>query len=170
MGGIANYLQANPEMTVVLIAILFALNIMCLILIFVNIVNTSGLKKRYNYFMKGKDGESLENILEKMLDSINKLVESNNMNVDNITKLNEQIQYSFQKMGVIKYDALEEAGGKMSFTVSLLNARNDGYVLNAVHTRDGCYTYLKEIVDGKCVIPLSDEEIEAIQQAMTFQD
>ncbi len=170
MNQIANYLQTNPEMTVVLIMILFALNIMCLALIFVNIVHTSGLKKRYNYFMKGKDGESLEDILEKMLDSINKLVESNNLNVENITKLNDQIRFSFQKMGVVKYDALEEAGGKMSFTISMLNERNDGYVLNAVHTRDGCYTYLKEIVDGKCVIPLCDEEIEAIQQAMTFQD
>jgi len=170
MNGIANYLQTNPEMTVTLIMILFGLNILCLVLIFINIVNTAGLKKRYNYFMKGKDGESLEDILEKMLDSINKLVESNNMNVESITKLNDQIRFSFQKMGVVKYDALDEAGGKLSFTISMLNERNDGYVLNAVHTRDGCYTYLKEIVDGKCVIPLSDEEIEAIQQAMDFQD
>ena len=44
--------------------------------------------------------------------------------------------------------------------------RNDGYIINAMHTREGCYTYIKEIVDGNSIIVLSEEEQKALNRAM----
>ncbi len=43
--------------------------------------------------------------------------------------------------------------------------QNDGFVLNAVHSSEGCYTYIKEIVDGNSIIVLADEEQEALNMA-----
>ena len=35
-----------------------------------------------------------------------------------------------------------------------------------MHSRDGCYTYIKEIVRGESYIELSEEEAESLDQAV----
>lgn len=44
--------------------------------------------------------------------------------------------------------------------------KNNGFIINAMHTREGCYTYIKEIVDGNSIIVLSEEDKEALSRAM----
>ena len=72
----------------------------------------------------------------------------------------------YQKMGLVKYDAFQEMGGKLSFSLAMLDGRNNGHIINAMHTREGCYTYIKEIIDGNSIIVLSKEEQEALKMAM----
>lgn len=74
----------------------------------------------------------------------------------------------FQKVGLVKYDAFQEMGGKLSFSLALLNEVNDGFIINAMHSREGCYTYIKEIIDGNSVIALAEEEKEALDMAMNY--
>ena len=76
------------------------------------------------------------------------------------------MKFTYQKMGLIKYDAFHEMGGKMSFSLAMLDERDNGFIINAMHTREGCYTYIKEIVDGNSIIVLSEEEQEALNRAM----
>ena len=57
-------------------------------------------------------------------------------------------------------------GGKLSFSLVLLNENNDGFVLNSVHSSEGCYSYTKEIKDGNCEISLGEEEAKALKMAM----
>ena len=75
------------------------------------------------------------------------------------------MKFTFQKVGLVKYDAFNEMGGKLSFSLALLNETDDGFVLNAVHSREGCYTYIKEIVEGHSFIVLAEEEQEALDMA-----
>jgi hypothetical protein len=58
----------------------------------------------------------------------------------------------------------------MSFALAMLDNDNTGFVLNAIHSRDNCYLYLKEIVKGASYIMLSDEEIDALRQASHVGD
>ena len=67
---------------------------------------------------------------------------------------------------LVKYDAFNEMGGKLSFSLAMLDVKNNGFIINAMHTREGCYTYIKEIIDGNSVIVLSGEEQEALNNAM----
>ena len=67
---------------------------------------------------------------------------------------------------MVKYDAFHEMGGKLSFSLALLDRKNDGFIINAMHSREGCYTYIKEILDGNSIIVLADEEKEALDIAM----
>ena len=76
------------------------------------------------------------------------------------------ITSTFHKLGIVKYDAFHEMGGKLSFSLAMLDMRNNGFIINAMHTREGCYTYIKEIIDGNSVIVLSEEEQEALKRAM----
>lgn len=57
-------------------------------------------------------------------------------------------------------------GGKLSFSLALLNDKNDGFILNSVHSSDGCYSYTKEITAGTCAIDLGEEEKEALEKAV----
>ena len=103
------------------------------------------------------------------MNEIDGLISSNNTNKENIAKLQNQTQFTFQKLGLVKYDAFQEMGGKLSFSLCLLNEKEDGFIINAMHTREGCYTYIKEIIAGNCVIILSDEEKEALDMAKAYK-
>ena len=140
-----------------------------LIMIMVNMIQMSKLKKKYNIFMGGQDAKSLEQLLLQRLEQIDGLVESNTTNQSNIQMLFEKMNFTFQKIGLIKYNAFHEMGGKLSFSLALLNEKEDGFVLNAVHSREGCYTYIKEIIGGNSVTVLSEEEKEALQMAKDYK-
>ncbi|MCI8281453.1 MAG: DUF4446 family protein [Lachnospiraceae bacterium] len=143
-----------------------ALIVILFILIIINIVQNHKLKKKYNQFMTGKDGSSLEDNLVKRVNEIEELITSNKENEENIEKIFQNLNSTFQKIGMVKYDAFHEMGGKLSFSLALLNRENDGFIINAMHSREGCYTYIKEIIQGNSVIVLSDEEKEALDMAM----
>ena len=136
------------------------------ILVIINNVQMKKLKKNYRIFMSGKDAKTLEDTLIQRLDQVDSLLESNEENDRNIKVLSKNMQCTYQKMGLIKYDAFHEMGGKLSFSLAMLDMRNNGFIINAMHTREGCYTYIKEIIDGNSVIVLSEEEQEALKRAM----
>ena len=74
----------------------------------------------------------------------------------------------YSKYGVEKYDAFDDVGGKLSFAFAMLDSNNSGVVLNAVHSRDNCFLYLKEIVKGESFVMLSQEEVEALRKAVNY--
>ena len=115
--------------------------------------------------MSGKNARNLEKTLIERLDQVDTLLEANAANEKNIKRLFSNMKFTFQKIGLVKYDAFNEMGGKLSFSLALLNETDDGFVLNAVHSREGCYTYIKEIVGGNSIIVLAEEEQEALKMA-----
>ena len=60
-------------------------------------------------------------------------------------------------------------GGKLSFALAMLDNNNNGWIINAMHSREGCYTYVKEIVKGESYVELAEEEAEALDRAI-FKD
>ena len=153
-----------------IIIALVAITLILLILYIVNVVQMAQLKKRYKIFMSGKNARNLEKTLIERLDQVDELLEANTANESNIKTLFANMKFTFQKVGLVKYDAFNEMGGKLSFSLALLNETDNGFVMNAVHSREGCYTYVKEIIDGNAVIMLSDEEKEALEMAKKSLD
>ena len=159
---IAKYLGFDSDYIIIG---LVAVCVIMLVVMIINIVQTKKLKKNYQAFMKGKNAKSLEETLIKRLDQIDSLIEANKANEQDIKKIFTDMKYTFQKVGLVKYDAFNEMGGKLSFSLALLSESNNGFVLNAVHSREGCYTYVKEIIDGNSIIALAEEEQEALNMA-----
>ena len=56
----------------------------------------------------------------------------------------------------------------MSFVIALLDDHNSGLILNSVHSREGCYLYMKDVVEGKTEILLGNEEKEALEKALGY--
>ena len=159
---ISQYLGIDSDYIIIGLA---AIVLILLILIIVNMVKVSKLNKKYQSFMGGKSAKSLEDTLIKRLQQVDDLMKANEKNEKSIEKIFSNMKNTFQKVGLVKYDAFNEMGGKLSFSLALLNEINDGFVLNAVHSREGCYTYVKEIIDGTSVIALAGEEKEALEIA-----
>lgn len=145
------------------------INIILFLLIIINMVKTSKLKKKYKKFMADTDAQSLEDKILERLEQIDGLIESNSDNKEKINKIEGMMGVTFQKIGLIKYDAFDEMGGKLSFSLALLNQKNDGFIINAMHSREGCYTYIKEIIAGKSIIVLGTEEKEALEMALKYK-
>ena len=159
---ISQYLGIDSDYIIIgLVAVVLIL----FILIIVNMVKVSKLNKKYQSFMGGKSAKSLEETLIKRLNEVDELMKANNKNEKNIDEIFSKMKNTFQKIGLVKYDAFHEMGGKLSFSLALLNETNDGFVMNAVHTRECCYTYVKEIIDGTSIISLATEEKEALEIA-----
>ena len=140
-------------------AYIFLFLIMLIILMFLLYINVNmkynRLKSSYNVFMRGQDGKTLEESFSARFDEL-----------DELSNIARALRSSYQKVGIVKYDAFGEMGGKLSFALTMLDNNNNGWILNSMHSRDGCYTYIKEIVRGESYIELSEEEAESLDQAV----
>ena len=122
------------------------------ILVIITLVKIKKVNQRFKNFMRGKDADKLE--------------EENNERKKQINNITENLLITYQKIGIVKYDAFNEMGGKLSFSLALLDKQNNGFILNAMHSREGCYTYVKEIIDGNSYIALGEEEKKALDMAL----
>lgn len=160
---ILSRLGFDPGILVIILLILvIAMGIFC----FIMYRRQSDLLRKYKTFMRGRPGKSLEESLQKRFAEIDNMIETNDV-------LNNRMRYietctgkAFQKIGVVKYDAFKEIGGKLSFALTLLNEENTGIILNSIHSREGNYIYIKEIIKGNSFIALNDEENESLQIAL----
>ena len=128
----------------------------------------SRLERRYKIFMKGSDAQSLEKVFVRKFAQIDRLYEAKEDHDHDILFLKKNMEKMFNKYGVEKYDAFDDVGVKLSFALALLDKENTGLILNAVHSRDNCFLYLKEIVKGESYVMLSQEEVEALRKAVNF--
>ena len=137
-----------------------------LIFLIVMAVKVKKMKKKYIKFLTGSDGETLEEVIYKRFDEIDFLKNELENKTKEIKEIRNTLTKAFQKIGIVKYDAFNEMGGKLSFSLALLDEENTGFLINAMHSREGCYTYIKEIVKGEAAINLGEEERKALNNAI----
>ena len=143
--------------------------VLVLILIIITVVQTvkiNKLSKRYKKFMAGKNAKSLEKDIEGIYEDNKFIKTSTEKNRKDIQSLYKKFENAFQKVGIVKYDAYNQMGGQLSFSLALLDENDNGFVLNSVHSTEGCYSYTKEVKNGMCEISLGDEEKMALDIAM----
>lgn len=151
-------------------AFIFLFILILIVVLFVLYVNLSikynRLQSSYNTFMKGRNGKTLEESLREKFSEIDSVVKVTKQNRSDIKEIIKRLDQNFQKTGIVKYDAFNEMGGKLSFAVAMLDSNNSGWIINAMHSREGCYTYIKEIIKGESYIELAEEEAEALDKAI----
>ena len=154
-------------------ALIFIFLLILIVILFVLYVNVTmkynRLKSSYTTFMRGKDGKTLEESMMSGFSDVEAILKYTKQNRLDIQKINKRMEKSYQKLGIVKYDAFNEMGGKLSFALAMLDNNNTGWIINAMHSREGCYTYVKEIVKGESYVELAEEEAEALDKAI-FED
>lgn len=152
----------------IIIFILLIVSIILLVSLVSCNMRLSRLERKYRLFMRGTDGQSLEKVFVRKFAQIDRLYEAKEDHEHDINFLKKNFGLIFSKYGVEKYDAFDDVGGKLSFALALLDKDNSGLIMNAVHSRDNCFLYLKEIVKGESYVMLSQEEVEALRKAVNF--
>ena len=162
--------KALPSLGITPAFIFLLLFVILLFLLYVNVtMKYNRLKSSYMTFMRGKDGKTLEESMKERFAEVDTILKVTKQNRSDIREINRRLEGNYQKLGIVKYDAFNEMGGKLSFALAMLDGKNNGWVINAMHSREGCYTYVKEIVKGESYVELAEEEAEALDKAI-FQD
>lgn len=156
----------DSKIVPILLLVLIGVVIFLIIVVINQLMSVHRLKKRYRIFMKGRDGQSLEKMFAVKMKEVDTLEKQFTKTQAVLEQIQSTQMRTLNKYGIVKYDAFDDVGGKMSFALACLDKANTGYILNAIHSRDNCFLYLKEIVKGESYIMLSEEEIEALKRAV----
>ena len=151
---------------IILFIIAFALIIILFIMNRRNKARYESLKKavkKMNKFLRTQGVPVAANMVEEESEGRGKLSRKDERT---IRELKSSFSDTYQKTGIVKYDAFDEMGGKLSFVLALLDGRDNGILLNVMHSRDDCYTYIKEIKHGSSYVELSAEEQIALEKAI----
>ena len=143
--------------------------VVCLITIVILIITLCKLKKlrrRIDDLTRGKDTESMEDIMLNFFERIESLEEGEKVTRSDLKDIKKNLKITYQKKGLVKYDAFREMSGALSYSLALLDKENNGVLITSMYSREGCYTYAKDIENGNCKLNLSEEEAEALKQAI----
>ncbi len=139
-----------------------------LILVIVLFAKQSGLKKRMGFFMSGSDGKSLEDAFVRKFENMD-FVNAKIAEIDGrLDLIDRNLLITFQRYSIVKYDAFSAGGGQLSFVLCMLTKDDNGFIMNTVHSNsnEGYFCYLKEIKNGSSSLELSEEERQALEQAL----
>lgn len=125
------------------------------------------LYKKYRYFMTGDDGVSVERKLSAEVQELRTMTQSAEEMVRQQEVLSHVQDQAYQKIGLVKYDAFDDTGDKLSFSLTLLDGTNNGFVLSTLVGRENSRIYAKKINAGQCAESLSSEEAESINMALS---
>ena len=164
-----SFFEAASSVAIYAALISLILNMILLVLFIVFGVKHRKLEDRIDALTRGTDGESLEAILRSVLEDNQKVKIQLKNNVDEIVRINENLLTAYRKTGLVKYNAFPGMAGKVSAVICLLNNENNGIIINTIHGQDGCYTYVKEIMNGKSINPLTKEDEEALKIALQME-
>ena len=161
--------MGHMDIGMIIIALAAAV-LFLLILTVVALAKLAKLSKKYKKFMQGNTARSLEDDIVRLYEDSKYVKLSSEKNRKDIAALVEQVSHAYQRAGLVKYDAFNQMGGKLSFCLALLDEENNGFLLNSVHGTEGCYSYMKEIWKGKCDIQMGNEEKQALGLAMAASE
>jgi hypothetical protein len=148
-----------------IIIVLAILNLIILIITFINSIRIGSLKNRYKKIVNNISDKDLEQIILDYYDGVNEVIRKNNTIEQNIKKIEMNLAQCSQKIGVVRYNAFENVGSNLSFAIAVLDANDNGFVINGIYSRESSATYAKPIIDGKSKYTLSAEEMQAIDLA-----
>lgn len=138
-----------------------------LILYIVNCVKLAKIRKEYKAFMKKLgNGNNLEEMLKSYIYKVEDIDAKNQELQAYCNKLDGDMANCIQKIGIVRYSAFKDMGSDLSFTLALLDEKNDGVVLNGIYSRELSNIYAKPIKNGTSTYTISEEEKQAIDLAI----
>lgn len=129
-------------------------------------MNLSYLKKRYRKMMTGVDGANLERLLIGHIDEVKQVVEENRRIDAENQRISALLQKALTRVGVVRFRAFDDMGSDLSYAVALLDAENNGVILSSIFGREDSRSYVKPIQAGQSSYTLTEEEKQALHQAM----
>lgn len=152
----------QPWIGMATIILVIALLVYCVILH----IRLGSLKKKYDFFMQGDNGASLERKLSVEVSEIRDAAKGLETMLTEQAAIRNIQSNTIQKIGFIKYNAFENIGNDLSFALTLLDGNNNGICISSIYGRNESRIFSKPIVKGKSLVSLSQEELESLNEAL----
>ena len=152
----------QPWIGMATIVLVIAVLVYCVILH----IRLGSLKKKYDFFMQGDNGASLERKLSVEVSEIRDAAKGLESLLSEQAAIRNIQSNTIQKIGFIKYNAFENIGNDLSFALTLLDGNNNGICISSIYGRNESRIFSKPIVKGKSLVSLSQEELESLNEAL----
>ncbi|MBQ3854249.1 MAG: DUF4446 family protein [Anaerovibrio sp.] len=160
---IMKFIINNLSYVVATLGILMIVMYLLMINLFYNL---NYMKKRYKKMMTGVDGANLERLIIGCVDDAKAVSEENQEIKRNIEDIRALLQQAITKVAVVRFRAFEDMGSDLSYAVAMLDSDNNGVIMSSIFGREDSRSYVKPITAGKSSYPMTDEEEDALKQAM----
>jgi hypothetical protein len=131
------------------------------------IITVIVITRRQSRLLRGTQGESLEDAIQRQLDSVTETRSDIQMALQQGENNTETLRHCLQRVGIIRYDAFPDVGGEQSFSIALLDTGGNGIVLSGLHSRQDVRVYAKPIIANDSPVMLTTEERKAVSNATT---
>ena len=108
----------------------------------------------------------LRGVLDGQAQSFRRLEQAIRQLYDGQERLDQMVRGAVQRVGLVRYDAFEDVGGRLSFSCAMLNDEGDGVLVTSINGRQDTRVYAKPVYRGESTYNLSDEEAAAVREAM----
>lgn len=125
----------------------------------------SNIARKARFIFSEKNPKSLGNLIEEYLVEVRKVKIANEDLLNKVRVINKIARAGYHKIGFIRYNPFGDVGGNQSFSLCLLNAQNNGFILSSIHSREGTRVYAKTVSGGVSEYNLSEEEKKVIEKA-----
>lgn len=163
MTSILEYMEKNGNIILLVLSIGLLL---LAILLTVTFVSFRKQKRRYYELTRDLEGVSIEDLILQLNRDISSLNRDVNLIESNILSIETKLTFALQKIGFVRYNAFEDIGSDLSFSIALLDTYNNGFLLTSIYGRERSVSFAKQIKNGKSNIPTSPEERIAIERAV----
>ena len=143
--------------------------IVIIILLFIMVIvlfkAVGRVENRYKKLMRGTSNNNLEEMLLEKLNSIEEAKQISEKALKECERLEIKIKDCIQKVSIMRYKAFENVGSDLSFSIAMLDDKNDGVILTGIYGRQESTTYAKPIDKGISRYDLSEEELYVLNEA-----
>ncbi len=151
------------SLTFIIVALM--MNLFFVFLFIFNFRELSHLRDRYRLLTRGTRKKNIEGILMEHIDKVEG-VERGFKNIEKkIDILENRVAFSIQNVGVVRYNAFNNVGSDLSYSIALLDENYTGVILTGIHGREETVSYAKPVVEGESNYNLSVEELQALERA-----
>jgi len=156
MESILIFFQTNNWVFLVVTACIFIWN---LVLTF----RLGNLKKRFIRFTRGGQVTNLEQTIHSYTEEIEQIKKELATNSQHIKMILEKIAKHKGNVQMVRYNAFNEEGNDLSYSVAFLDDLGDGVVITSIYNRGESNTYAKPIRAGTSTYKLSIEEEKVVE-------
>lgn len=150
---------------IISLVVLCVLLISCIIFLIWHIIRFKKLEEKYNNIWSKFENENFEKDVEGLIQNMAETRRTSEEARISAESIEGKMLKSLQKVGFVKYDAYGDSPSGLSFSLAILNAKDDGILINSIYTRNGSNIYAKQIINGMFEGNLSKEEEKALQIA-----
>lgn len=163
MEAILNTINSAPT---TIITVLGAIILILAIISIVALIEARRAKKLFKSFVSNVAVDNVEELLKNNSIRLQDLGVEINLIKQELKKLESNLAFAIQSVGIVKYNAFDNVGNNLSFSLAMLDKFKNGIIITSIYGRDFTTIYGKPLQYGKSEYQLSAEEEQAVDRAL----